>query len=66
MPFQDFLKVNLPKVKDDKKGKFKLGVSEAKLGSAIQVRKFETQSAVNAHDLGIDCSWQMRTLWYHR
>lgn len=33
---QDFLKSNLPKVKDGKKAKFQLGVSEAKLGSAIQ------------------------------
>lgn len=32
-----FLTTNLPKVKKDK-AKFKLGVSEPKLGSAIQVR----------------------------
>jgi len=33
---RDFLKTNLPKVKDVKKAGFKLGVAEAKLGSAIQ------------------------------
>lgn len=33
---KDFLEVNLPKVKDTKKAKFKLGVYEPKLGSAIQ------------------------------
>lgn len=33
---KDFLQLNLPKVKEGKKPKFKLGVSEAKLGSAIQ------------------------------
>mmetsp|Transcript_3058 Transcript_3058/g.5261 ORF Transcript_3058/g.5261 Transcript_3058/m.5261 type:complete len:500 (-) Transcript_3058:372-1871(-) len=31
-----FLESNLPKVKDSKKAKFKLGVSDPKLGSAIQ------------------------------
>lgn len=33
---KNFLETNLPKVKDAKKAKFKLGVSEPKLGSAIQ------------------------------
>ena len=33
---KNFLTTNLPKVKKDGKAKFKLGVSEAKLGSAIQ------------------------------
>ena len=35
---KNFLTTNLPKVKKDGKAKFKLGVAEAKLGSAIQVR----------------------------
>ena len=34
---KNFLTTNLPKVKKDGKAKFKLGVAEAKLGSAIQV-----------------------------
>jgi hypothetical protein len=34
---KNFLTTNLPKVKAGK-AKFKLGVAEAKLGSAIQVR----------------------------
>ena len=33
---KNFLTTNLPKVKKDGKAKFKLGVAEAKLGSAIQ------------------------------
>ncbi|GFH06734.1 nucleolar protein, component of C/D snoRNPs, partial [Haematococcus lacustris] len=33
---KNFLTTNLPKVKDSKKAKFKLGVSDPKLGSAIQ------------------------------
>lgn len=33
---RDFLVLNLPKVKDVKKAKFKLGVFESKLGAAIQ------------------------------
>ena len=32
---QEFLSMNLPKVKPGKKAKFRLGLSEAKLGSAI-------------------------------
>lgn len=33
---KNFLTTNLPKVKKDKGAKFKLGVAEPKLGSAIQ------------------------------
>mmetsp|Transcript_68419 Transcript_68419/g.216524 ORF Transcript_68419/g.216524 Transcript_68419/m.216524 type:complete len:475 (-) Transcript_68419:16-1440(-) len=33
---QNFIEMNLPKVKDVKKAKFKLGVNEPKLGSSIQ------------------------------
>lgn len=33
---KNFLTTNLPKVKKEGKAKFKLGVAEAKLGSAIQ------------------------------
>ena len=34
---KNFLTTNLPKVKKEGKAKFKLGVSEPKLGAAIQV-----------------------------
>jgi alkylhydroperoxidase/carboxymuconolactone decarboxylase family protein YurZ len=63
---KNFLITNLPKVKKDGKAKFKLGVAEAKLGSAIQVGTHQAVLAVAAAawaaaaDTGLSCSKQMR------
>lgn len=45
---KNFLTTNLPKVKKEGKAKFKLGVSEPKLGSAIQVRQQHSVAAQQA------------------
>lgn len=63
---KNFLTTNLPKVKKDGKAKFKLGVAEAKLGSAIQVGTHQAVLAVAAAawaaaaDTGLSCWKQMR------
>lgn len=54
---KNFLTTNLPKVKKEGKAKFKLGVAEAKLGSAIQVGM--QPAAARA---GSSCS-RRRRLW---